>query len=86
MAAGNNMTNAGTPHHKSFSQNHVDSIQNYPQQRRSQCSDWTNGQTDGYEVQYSSSIPQKRSGSSASFGMESGSKRPSIVGPPIPFH
>lgn len=86
MASGNKMANTRTSQHRAFYQNQVGATHLHQQARRQQYSDWANGQTDGSEVQLSSSIPQKRSGSSTSLiGTEPGSKRPSIVGPPIPF-
>lgn len=86
MASNNNMSSTRTSHNHFFCQSHVGYTQDYSKARRQQHLDWANGQRIRSEAQLSSSIPQKRSGSTASLiGTEPGPKRPSIVGLPISF-
>lgn len=46
---------------------------------------WVSTQTNGYQIQLPSNIPQKRGPTTDRIGMEPGSKRPSVVGCPIAY-
>lgn len=79
MVSGTTMASSSR---RSLAQNPGSLAQTQQQARRPRHPDWVNEQIDTSELQLSSSIPQKRPGSSTSLiGMEPGSKRPSIVGP-----